>query len=156
MRKIFALNILNLIFTTYSWVSIITGIFILQNKAVDQHQRGAANDIAMTAVQCHFSKRSSRWRGTVSSFIRILNSFFLQPHLLDAQAISFIPQYDSNSVIEKHASWVSKFFKNLSWSQRRQDAAFLPGTQIVFFFLNVVEAIGIALTFEPFLVLRQP
>ncbi|KAJ4849657.1 hypothetical protein Tsubulata_043184 [Turnera subulata] len=31
-------------------VSIITGLFILQNKAVDQHQRGAANGIAMTGM----------------------------------------------------------------------------------------------------------
>ncbi|KAK0592063.1 hypothetical protein LWI29_012673 [Acer saccharum] len=31
-------------------VSIITGTFILQNKAVDQNQRGAANGISMTAM----------------------------------------------------------------------------------------------------------
>ncbi|PPR95581.1 hypothetical protein GOBAR_AA25089 [Gossypium barbadense] len=31
-------------------VSIITGLFILQNRAVDQHQRGAANGIAMTGM----------------------------------------------------------------------------------------------------------
>lgn len=31
-------------------VSIITGMFLLQNKAVDQQQRGAANGIAMTAM----------------------------------------------------------------------------------------------------------
>ncbi|CAN1298544.1 Protein ZINC INDUCED FACILITATOR-LIKE 1 [Linum perenne] len=31
-------------------VSIATGMTILQNKAVDQHQRGAANGIAMTAM----------------------------------------------------------------------------------------------------------
>ncbi|EEF37383.1 Multidrug resistance protein mdtG, putative, partial [Ricinus communis] len=31
-------------------VSIITGLFLLQNRAVDQHQRGAANGIAMTAM----------------------------------------------------------------------------------------------------------
>ncbi|WCJ19141.1 zinc induced facilitator 1 [Euphorbia peplus] len=30
--------------------SIITGTFLLQNRAVDQHQRGAANGIAMTAM----------------------------------------------------------------------------------------------------------
>ncbi|WOH13518.1 hypothetical protein DCAR_0833028 [Daucus carota subsp. sativus] len=89
-------------------VSIITGIFILQNRAVDQHQRGAANGIAMTAMSL-FKAIGPAGGGAI-----------------------------------------------LSWSQGRQDAAFLPGTQIVFFILNVVEAIGIALTFEPFLVLRQP
>ncbi|KAJ6428663.1 hypothetical protein OIU84_020353 [Salix udensis] len=31
-------------------VSIITGLFILQNNAVDQSQRGAANGISMTAM----------------------------------------------------------------------------------------------------------
>ncbi|WCJ19140.1 zinc induced facilitator-like 1 [Euphorbia peplus] len=31
-------------------VSIITGLFLLQNRAVDQHQRGAANGLAMTAM----------------------------------------------------------------------------------------------------------
>ncbi|KAF5728816.1 hypothetical protein HS088_TW21G00970 [Tripterygium wilfordii] len=31
-------------------VSIITGMFILQNNAVEQHQRGAANGIAMTGM----------------------------------------------------------------------------------------------------------
>ncbi|KAL6507617.1 hypothetical protein OROGR_023812 [Orobanche gracilis] len=30
--------------------TIITGLFILQNRAVEQHQRGAANGIAMTAM----------------------------------------------------------------------------------------------------------
>ncbi|KAL8106187.1 protein ZINC INDUCED FACILITATOR-LIKE 1-like [Apium graveolens] len=87
-------------------VSITTGIFILQNRAVDQHQRGAANGISMTAM-----------------------SFFKAIGPAGGGAL-------------------------LSWAQSRQDAAFLPGNQIVFFILNVVEAIGIALTFEPFLVLR--
>ncbi|KAF5187305.1 Zinc induced facilitator-like 1-like [Thalictrum thalictroides] len=31
-------------------VCIVTGLFVLQNNAVDQHQRGAANGIAMTGV----------------------------------------------------------------------------------------------------------
>uniref|UniRef100_A0A7N0U435 Uncharacterized protein n=1 Tax=Kalanchoe fedtschenkoi TaxID=63787 RepID=A0A7N0U435_KALFE len=31
-------------------MSIITGIFRLQNRAVEQHQRGAANGIAMTGM----------------------------------------------------------------------------------------------------------
>ncbi|KAJ7949438.1 Protein ZINC INDUCED FACILITATOR-LIKE 1 [Quillaja saponaria] len=31
-------------------VTIITGLFILQNRAVEQHQRGAANGISMTAM----------------------------------------------------------------------------------------------------------
>lgn len=42
-----------------------------------------------------------------------------------------------------------------SWAQKRQDAAFLPGDQMVFFILNVIEAIGVLMTFKPFLIERQ-
>ncbi|KAK1389785.1 protein ZINC INDUCED FACILITATOR-LIKE 1-like [Heracleum sosnowskyi] len=87
---------------------IITGMFILQNRAVDQHQRGAANGLSMTAMSL-FKAIGPAGGGAV-----------------------------------------------LSWAQGRQDAPFLPGTQIVFFILNVIEAIGIALLFKPFLVLREP
>ncbi|KAL1168846.1 hypothetical protein V6Z11_A05G108400 [Gossypium hirsutum] len=38
-----------------------------------------------------------------------------------------------------------------SWAQERQVASFLPGDQIVFFALNVVQFIGLLLTFKPFL-----
>ncbi|KAL5994800.1 hypothetical protein ACLOJK_024857 [Asimina triloba] len=38
-----------------------------------------------------------------------------------------------------------------AWAQKRQDAAFLPGDQMVFFALNLVELIGVILTFKPFL-----
>ncbi|XP_024443825.1 protein ZINC INDUCED FACILITATOR-LIKE 1 isoform X3 [Populus trichocarpa] len=40
-----------------------------------------------------------------------------------------------------------------SWAQKRQSAFFLPGDQIVFFFLNMIEVIGLFLTFKPFLAL---
>jgi len=38
-----------------------------------------------------------------------------------------------------------------AWAQRRQDASILPGNQIVFFLLNAILLIVIAMTFEPFL-----
>ncbi|XP_038707119.1 probable peptide/nitrate transporter At3g43790 isoform X2 [Tripterygium wilfordii] len=38
-----------------------------------------------------------------------------------------------------------------SWAQKRQVAAFLPGDQMVFFVLNVVQFVGLLLTFKPFL-----
>ncbi|TYJ36482.1 hypothetical protein E1A91_A05G309600v1 [Gossypium mustelinum] len=84
-------------------VSIITGLFILQNRAVDQHQRGAANGIAMTGM-----------------------SLFKAVGPAGGGAL-------------------------FSWSEKRLDASFLPGTQMVFFVLNIVEAVGFLLTFEPFL-----
>ncbi|KAM0033997.1 putative major facilitator superfamily, MFS transporter superfamily [Helianthus debilis subsp. tardiflorus] len=85
--------------------SIITGTFMLQNKAVDQHQRGMANGIAMT-----------------------LQSAF--------QAIG--PTH-----VAEHC--------DLSWTQKRQHAAFLPGNQMIFFILNVIGGVGVLLTFKPFL-----
>ncbi|XXG52736.1 hypothetical protein AAC387_Pa03g0974 [Persea americana] len=86
-------------------VIIITGMFILQNNAVPQNQRGAANGISTTAM----------------SIFRAIGP----------------------------AGGGALF----SWSQKRQNAAFLPGDQMVFFILNVVELIGALLTFKPFLVL---
>ncbi|XP_027114259.1 protein ZINC INDUCED FACILITATOR-LIKE 1-like isoform X2 [Coffea arabica] len=83
--------------------SIITGLFILQNNAVEQHQRGAANGIAMTAM-----------------------SLFKAVGPAGGGAI-------------------------LSWAQKRQHAAFFPGVHLVFFILNVIEAIGVLMTFKPFL-----
>ncbi|KAL3381611.1 hypothetical protein AABB24_001631 [Solanum stoloniferum] len=88
-------------------ISIITGLFILQNKAVDQRQRGAANGLAMTGM----------------SFFKALGP----------------------------AGGGALF----SWAQKRLDATILPGNQVVFFVLNVIEAIGVLLTFKPFLVETQ-
>ncbi|KVH92041.1 Major facilitator superfamily [Cynara cardunculus var. scolymus] len=85
-------------------VSIITGTFMLQNAAVDQRQRGAANGISMT-LQSICKAIGPACGGAL-----------------------------------------------LSWSQRRQNAAFLPGDQMIFFFLNVIEGIGVLLTFKPFLI----
>ncbi|KAJ8635324.1 hypothetical protein MRB53_009591 [Persea americana] len=88
-------------------VIIITGMFILQNNAVPQNQRGAANGISTTAM----------------SIFRAIGP----------------------------AGGGALF----SWSQKRQNAAFLPGDQMVFFILNVVELIGALLTFKPFLDLPE-
>ncbi|KAK9214772.1 hypothetical protein WN944_006771 [Citrus x changshan-huyou] len=60
-------------------MSIITGVFLLQNSAVEQHQRGAANGLAMTVVSL-----------TKTAGPAVGGALF-------------------------------------SWSQKRQDAGFLPG-----------------------------
>ncbi|KAL1804083.1 hypothetical protein ACET3Z_032730 [Daucus carota] len=86
---------------------IVTGFFILQNRAVDQHQRGAANGICMTLMSL---------------------SKAVGPAIGGAL---------------------------LSWAQGRLETDFLPGPQMVWFILNIVEAIGVAMTFKPFLVERQ-
>ncbi|XP_023905582.2 protein ZINC INDUCED FACILITATOR 1-like [Quercus suber] len=81
-------------------VSIITGMFLLQNRAVDP------NGIAMT-----------------------LMSLFKAAGPAGGGAI-------------------------FSWAQKRQDAAFLPGDNMVFFVSNVIEAFGVLMTFKPFLIER--
>ncbi|XP_076955297.1 protein ZINC INDUCED FACILITATOR-LIKE 1-like isoform X2 [Bidens hawaiensis] len=99
----FTLNVASIVKNVLS-VSIITGTFMLQNKAVEQHQRGAANGIAMT-LQSICKAIGPACGGAL-----------------------------------------------LSWSQKRQNATFLPGDQMIFFFLNVIEGIGVLLTFKPFLI----
>ncbi|XP_039685489.1 protein ZINC INDUCED FACILITATOR-LIKE 1 isoform X2 [Medicago truncatula] len=84
-------------------VTITTGLFLVQNRVVEQHQRGAANGISMTAMSL-FKAIGPAAGGTI-----------------------------------------------LTWSQKRMDASFLPGTQMVFFFLNLVEGLGILLMCKPFL-----
>ncbi|XP_058079219.1 protein ZINC INDUCED FACILITATOR 1-like [Magnolia sinica] len=84
-------------------VTIMTGLLLLQNNAVPQQQRGAANGISMTAVSI-FKAMGPAGGGAL-----------------------------------------------FAWAQRRQNASFLPGDQMVFFMLNVVEFIGVILTFKPFL-----
>ncbi|XP_062182722.1 probable peptide/nitrate transporter At3g43790 [Phragmites australis] len=88
-------------------ITILTGTSLLQNYAVPQSQRGAANGISATAM-----------------------SFFKAIGPAGAGAL-------------------------FSWAQKRQDASFLPGDQIIFFILNVVEFIGLILTFKPFLALPE-
>ncbi|OMO91474.1 Tetracycline resistance protein, TetA/multidrug resistance protein MdtG [Corchorus olitorius] len=82
-----------------SGVSVVTGLFILQNNAV----RGAANGISVTAMSV-FKAFGPAGGGAL-----------------------------------------------FSWAQKRQVASFLPGDQMVFFALNVVQFIGLLLTFKPFL-----
>ncbi|KAK4378129.1 hypothetical protein RND71_004425 [Anisodus tanguticus] len=84
-------------------VSITTGLLIMQNRAVSQEQRGAANGISMSSMSL-FKTIGPAAGGSL-----------------------------------------------LSWSQRRQDADILPGDQLVFFVLNVIELLGLLLTFRPFL-----
>ncbi|ONK78524.1 uncharacterized protein A4U43_C02F19720 [Asparagus officinalis] len=82
---------------------IITGTFILQNNAVPQHQRGAANGISMTGM----------------------------------------------SICKAIAPAAAGVI--FSWAQKRQDSTFLPGDQMVFFILILIEFIGLIMTFKPFL-----
>ncbi|XP_027340495.1 protein ZINC INDUCED FACILITATOR-LIKE 1-like [Abrus precatorius] len=87
--------------------TISTGFFILQNRAVEQHQRGIANGICATAM----------------SLCKVIGP-------VAGGAI-------------------------LTLSQKRLNASFLPGTHLVFFFLNVVEGLGVLLMFKPFLSIKK-
>ncbi|XP_078446557.1 protein ZINC INDUCED FACILITATOR-LIKE 1-like [Wolffia australiana] len=95
-------NLASLLKNVLSMIAI-TGMTILQNNAVEQHRRGAANGISLTLMSL-FKTVAPAAGGTV-----------------------------------------------FSWAQRRQSASFLPGDQLVFFFLNLVELLGVLLTFRPFL-----
>ncbi|KAL5745588.1 hypothetical protein ACOSP7_026734 [Xanthoceras sorbifolium] len=88
-------------------VSLVTGLFILQNNAVPQSQRGAANGISMTAMSV-FKAFGPAGGGAL-----------------------------------------------FSWAQKRQVAAFFPGDQVVFFVLNLIQFLGLLLTFKPFLAQPQ-
>ncbi|TVU50733.1 hypothetical protein EJB05_02120, partial [Eragrostis curvula] len=61
------------------------------------------------------------------------------------------PIYNCNVLLQGYWSSGSWF----AWAQKRQDAAFLPGDKIIFFILNVVQFIGLALMFKPFLALPE-
>lgn len=100
------INVASVIKSIFS-VSIITGLFLLQNRAVEQEQRGVANGLSMTAMSM-FKAIGPAAGGVV-----------------------------------------------FSWAEKRQDASFLPGTHMVFFILNAVEAIGVIMTFKPFLTTPQ-
>ncbi|KAK4381975.1 protein ZINC INDUCED FACILITATOR-LIKE 1 [Sesamum angolense] len=80
-------------------------LLVIQNRAVAQEQRGAANGISMSAMSL-FKAIGPAAGGSL-----------------------------------------------LSWAQRRQHAEFLPGVHMVFFMLNVVEFVGLVMTFKPFLAL---
>ncbi|KAJ8534368.1 hypothetical protein K7X08_007692 [Anisodus acutangulus] len=54
-------------------------------------------------------------------------------------------------LVERITGTVMIYRIGASWSQRRQDADILPGDQLVFFVLNVIELLGLLLTFRPFL-----
>ncbi|KAL0346081.1 UNVERIFIED_CONTAM: protein ZINC INDUCED FACILITATOR-LIKE 1 [Sesamum radiatum] len=108
-------------------ISITTGLLVIQNRAVAQEQRGAANGISMSAMSL-FKAIGPAAGGSL-----------------------------------------------LSWAQRRQHSKFLPGfhsiyrilafdsplgscdagVHMVFFMLNVVEFVGLVMTFKPFLALPQ-
>ncbi|XP_019100147.1 PREDICTED: probable peptide/nitrate transporter At3g43790 [Camelina sativa] len=84
-------------------ISLVTGLFIMLNKAVPQNQRGAANGISMTAMSV-FKSFGPAGGGAL-----------------------------------------------FSWAQKRQDATFLPGDEMVFLVLNLVQLVGLILTFIPYI-----
>ncbi|MFS7969988.1 putative MFS transporter superfamily [Helianthus anomalus] len=98
--------------TAYPYIALLSGFMltftlnlasIVKNILSDQHQRGAANGIAMT-LQATFNAIGPSCGGTL-----------------------------------------------LSWSLKRQNVEFLPGAHMIFFLLNIIEGVGVLLTFKPFL-----
>ncbi|KAF1885322.1 hypothetical protein Lal_00029211 [Lupinus albus] len=83
--------------TAYHEMTIATGLLLIQNRAVEQYQRGEANGIAMTSM----------------SFVSVIGPA-------------------SGGAL-------------LSWSQKRIDASFLPGTHVVFFVINILSAVSLVM-----------
>ncbi|KAL2326214.1 hypothetical protein Fmac_025272 [Flemingia macrophylla] len=106
-------------------MTIITGLFLLQNRAVEQHQRGAANGISMTAM----SLCKAIGPATGGAILNGVGDLF-----------------SVNVYLEPC---------RLAWSQKRMDASFLPGAHMVFSILNIVEGLGILMMFKPLLVEKK-
>ncbi|KAI3908865.1 hypothetical protein MKW98_029415 [Papaver atlanticum] len=102
VSQFLVLNCASVLKTAFS-NAILTGLFIIQNNAVPQHQRGAANGIAMTSMSL-FKAFGPAGGGAI-----------------------------------------------FSWALKRISAPFLPGVHMVFFLLNVIEALGLLSTCRAFL-----
>ncbi|KAI3870118.1 hypothetical protein MKX03_021591 [Papaver bracteatum] len=106
LTLLLVLNCASILKNVFS-LSIDTGFYILQNNAVSQDQRGAANGITVTAMSL-FKAVGPAFGGAM-----------------------------------------------FSCGQSRRNAAFLPGSNMIFFFLNVIEAIALLMSFKPFLALPK-
>ncbi|KAH7522549.1 hypothetical protein FEM48_Zijuj07G0150300 [Ziziphus jujuba var. spinosa] len=110
--------------------TITTGLLLLQNRAVTQEKRGAANGTSMTAMSL-FKAVGPAAGGSVYLLLLLLTHLKFGCRLINPVVMS------------------CKF----SWAQKRQNESFLPGDHMVFFILNVIEALGLLMTFKPFLAL---
>ncbi|CAD6268824.1 unnamed protein product [Miscanthus lutarioriparius] len=106
-------------------ITIVTSTFILQNNAVPQDQRGAANGLSMTVMSL-FKAVAPAGAGIVFSWAQRRQQAFFFPGL------SLYFQFSSDSTINPHT-----------------------GDQMVFFLLSVVEFLGLVLTFKPFMVMPE-
>ncbi|XP_048625980.1 protein ZINC INDUCED FACILITATOR 1 isoform X1 [Brassica napus] len=115
-------------------VSAITGLLILQNKAVVKQikhyfifLRGATLSLLKLLLYfCVIKKQEQRQRGAANGIAMTAMSLFKTVGPAGAGIL-------------------------FSLSERRLNASFLPGSHMVFFVLNVIVLVGVALTFKPFL-----
>ncbi|KAH7522543.1 hypothetical protein FEM48_Zijuj07G0149600 [Ziziphus jujuba var. spinosa] len=110
--------------------TITTGLLFLENRAVTQEKRGAANGISMTSMSL-FKAVGPAAGGSVYLLLLLLPHLKFGCRLINPVVVS------------------CKF----SWAQKRQNESFLLGDHMVFFILNVIEALGLLMTFKPFLAL---
>ncbi|KAK1362689.1 hypothetical protein POM88_047167 [Heracleum sosnowskyi] len=98
-----------------------------------------------------FNSVESIWQGKKFAGVNVTETLLKNEYYENCPGC----KVDQHKAVQ-HGFPIKKLFTIcLSWAQGRLDAAFLPGAQMVFFILNVVEAIGVAMTFKPFLVERQ-
>ncbi|KAG6744608.1 hypothetical protein POTOM_051244 [Populus tomentosa] len=138
-------------------VSITTGLFLLQNRSVvTLHSFCLYGTTTKGCCKwnfnvCHVpfqSNWSCSWRLPVkhaSTAYASDNS----PSWFLVELPPILNLHSDAGLMENH----EKIEHSFSWAQKRQSAFFLPGDQMVFFLLNMIEVIGLFLTFKPFLAL---
>ncbi|KAL2895677.1 hypothetical protein RDABS01_000675 [Bienertia sinuspersici] len=149
-------------------ITITTGLFLLQNRAVNQHQRGAANGISL-GIMSFFKALGPAAAGTLlgSMYLTVhthththTHGYVARLHSLCADPATARPSsfkvFYADPIMAcpiYEVGWVKLLFKRagLSWAQTRKTASFLPGAHMIFFLLNVVEFAGFVMTFKPFL-----
>ncbi|KAK3118328.1 hypothetical protein QOZ80_9BG0697320 [Eleusine coracana subsp. coracana] len=140
----------------YHWVHKILGtinssriasaisIFVLATYPFMTYLSG----IKLSLILCSAAMMKSALAITVSTGINLLqNNAVCQEQRGTANGILMTPISFFKAIAPIGAGAL------FSWAQKRQDAAFLPGDQLVFVMLNLVELLGLISTFKPFLVL---
>ncbi|KAJ8529355.1 hypothetical protein K7X08_036190 [Anisodus acutangulus] len=148
-----------LLLMSYPYIAMLSGITLfvvlnfasmMKNALCDQRQRGTANGIAMTGMS-FFKALGPAGGGALDGELKCVSHLCLSTC-----------RFPNFALKKKHTSVflqlkLSSFLDlcSFSWAQKRLDASILPGDQVVFFVLNVIMAIGVLLTFKPFLVETQ-
>ncbi|TVU42223.1 hypothetical protein EJB05_08616 [Eragrostis curvula] len=130
-------------------VIITTSIFILQNNAVPQDQRGAANGLSMTAMSLFKAVAPA-----VAGIMVPVQALYTQ--FMEILASSLLIPINTDFHGHRNASRLSSFqVANSDTPIHLLIFFFLACDQMVFFLLNVVEFLGLILTFQPLMAVSE-